>query len=83
LDFRFGVEPCDLLQSSSRRWVGEDLENKAEKRQVESTPGIAVGSKSFIEESKSLLGLRRKGENATEGDERYQRLKVTKGHNNF
>ena len=49
----------------------EYLENGTKSRQDEWTDSIAVGSKSFIEKVKALLGFKAKGRVVMEGGEEY------------
>ena len=44
-----------------RLWVGEELEKDARQRESRWTENIAVGSKAFIEQTKTELGIRAKG----------------------
>ena len=46
--------------------------DEAQDRQDEWTGSIAVGSRSFIEKLKALLGLRAKGRKVSEGGKGYQ-----------
>ena len=71
LQLLIGSGSYDQLKSSYRGWVDEYLGNGAEGRQDEWTGSIAVGSKSFIEKVKALLGFKAKGRDVMEGDEGY------------
>ena len=61
----------DQLRSSHKGWIEEYLANGLKGRQEEWTDSIGVGSKSFIEQVKEILGLKAKGREITEGDEGY------------
>ena len=56
-----GAKFYDQLGSSHKGWVEEYLGDEAKERQDEWTGSIAVGSRSFIENVKALLGFRAKG----------------------
>lgn len=71
LQWLIGSGSYDQLKNSHRVWVDEYLRNGAEGRQDEWTDSIAVGSKSFIEKVKSLLGFKAKGRDVIEGGEGY------------
>ena len=71
LQWLIGSGSYDQLKSSHRGSVDEYLGNGAEGRQDEWTDSIAVGSKSFIEKVKALLGFKAKGRDVMEGDEGY------------
>ena len=71
LQWLIGSGSYDQLKNSHRGWVEEYLGNGAEGRQEEWTDSIAVGSKSFIEKVKSLLGFKAKGRDVIEGVEGY------------
>jgi putative transposase len=66
-----GSGTYEKLRSSHRGWVEEYLGSGAQDRQEEWTDSIAVGSKSFIEKVKSLLGCKAKGRDITKGGEGY------------
>ena len=57
------------LKTSHRGWVEDYLGKTAKDRQDEWTGSIAVGSRSFIDKVKSLLGFRAKGRDVIEGGE--------------
>ena len=63
----FGVESYDELRSSHRGWIEEYLGSGAEIRRDEWTGSIAIGSRPFVENVKTLLGLRAKGRRIMEG----------------
>jgi REP element-mobilizing transposase RayT len=71
LQWLIGSGSYDQLKSSHRGWVDEYLRNGAGGRQDEWTGSIAVGSKSFIEKVKSLLGFKAKGRDVIEDGEGY------------
>ena len=70
LQLLIGSGSYDKLKSSHKGWVEEYLGNGAEARQDEWTGSIAVGSNSFVEKVKSLLGFKAKGRGVIEGIER-------------
>ena len=67
-----GAGSYDDLRSSHKGWVEEYLGEGAKTRQEEWTGSIAVGSRSFVENVKALLGFRAKGRDVIEGSEGYQ-----------
>ena len=67
-----GAGTYDELRSSHKEWVEEYLGGGAKTRQEEWTCGIAVGSESFIQNVKALLGLRAKGRDVKRGSDGYQ-----------
>ena len=56
-----GAESYEQLRSSHKGWIQEYLGDGLKIRQDEWTGSIAVGSRSFIENVKALLGIRGKG----------------------
>ena len=68
----FGAGSYDQLRNSHRGWIEEYLGNGAKCRRDEWTGSIAVGSRSFVEKVKALLGFKAKGRNVMEGGEGYQ-----------
>ena len=71
LQLLIGSRSYDQFRGNYIGWVDEYLGNGAEGRQDEWTDSIAVGSKSFIEKVKSLLGFKAKGRDVIEGGEGY------------
>ena len=68
-----GAKFYEQLRSSHKGWVEEYLGDEAKERQDEWTGSIAVGSRSFIENVKALLGFRAKGREVRQsGGARYQ-----------
>lgn len=67
----FGARTYDQLKRSHRGWVEEYLGNGTNGRQGEWTDSIAVGSKVFIENVRSLLGFKAKGRGVVKGAEGY------------
>jgi len=67
----FGVGSYDELRSSHRGWIKEYLGSGAEIRRDELTRSIAMGSRSFVENVKTLLGLRAKGRRVMESTGGY------------
>ncbi len=66
-----GARSYDELRSSHKGWIEEYLGAGVKIRQEEWTRSIAVGSRSFIENVKGLLGFRAEGRDVIEGRERY------------
>ena len=68
-----GAKFYDQLRISHKGWVEECLVDETKERQDEWTASIAVGSRSFIENVKALLGFRAKGREVRQGGgARYQ-----------
>ena len=67
-----GARSYDELRSIHKGWIGEYLGDGVRIREEEWTRSIAVGSRSFIENVKALLGFRAKGRDVIEGCEGYQ-----------
>jgi putative transposase len=67
-----GAGSYDELRRSHKGWVEEYLGDGAKTRQEEWTGSIAVGSRSFVENVKALLGFRAKGREVIEGGEGYR-----------
>ena len=67
-----GVVSYEELKRNQRGWVEEYLGNGERIRQEEWSSSIAVGSKGFVENVKSLLGFRAKGRDIVEGNDGYQ-----------
>ena len=67
----FGVGTYDQLKSSHMGWIEEYLGNGRKGRQDEWTDSIAVGSESFIEKVKSMLGFKARGRDVVKGDDGY------------
>ncbi len=74
-----GVGSYDQLRRSHKGWVEEYLGDGEKTRQEEWTGSIAVGSQSFVEKVKGLLGFRAKGRDVIGGKEGYQ-LREEPGH---
>ena len=68
----FGVGSYDELRNSHRGWIEEYSGSRAEIRRDEWMGSIAIGSRSFVENVKTLLGLRAKGRRVMEGGGGYQ-----------
>ena len=62
----FGVGSYGELRNSHRGWIEEYLGSGSEIRRDEWTGSIAIGSRSFVENVKTLLGLRAKGRRVME-----------------
>jgi REP-associated tyrosine transposase len=67
-----GVGSYDQLKTSHRGWIEEYLGDGVKNRQDQWTASIAVGSRTFIEKLKVLLGFRAKRRRVKEGREGYQ-----------
>ena len=68
-----GAKFYDQQRSIHKGWVAEYLGDEARERQEEWTASIAVGSRSYIENVKALLGFRAKGRGVRQGGgSRYQ-----------
>ncbi len=68
----FGVGSYDELRRSHRGWIEEYLGVGNAIRRDEWTGSIAIGSRSFVENVKTLLGFRAKGRRVMEGGGGYQ-----------
>jgi len=66
-----GAGSYEQLRRSHKRWVEDYLGNGPKSRQDMWTDSIAVGSKSYVEEVKSLLGYKAKGRGVIAGGEGY------------
>jgi len=62
----FGVGSYGELRNSHRGWIEEYLGSGSEIRRDEWTGSIAIGSRAFVENVKTLLGLRAKGRRVME-----------------
>lgn len=67
----FGAESYDQLRQSHKGWIEEYLVNGVKRRQDIWADSIAVGSKSFVEKVKSLLGFKAKGRAVMKGGDAY------------
>jgi len=67
-----GAVSYEQLKRSHKGWVEEYLGEGEKIRQEEWTSSIAVGSRSFVEHVKALLGFRAKGRDVIGGSEGYQ-----------
>ncbi len=67
----FGAENYDELRRGHKGWIEENLGNGTSGRQDKWTGSVAVGSKSFIEKVKDLLGVRAMGRKIHKGGEGY------------
>ena len=67
----FGTESYGQLRSSHKGWIEDCLVNGWKLRQDIWADSIAVGSKSFVEKVKSLLGFKAKGRDVMKGGEEY------------
>ena len=67
-----GTGSYDQLRTSHRGWIEDYLGDGSKNRQDEWMDSIAVGSRTFIEKLKALLGFRAKGRKVQEGGEGYQ-----------
>jgi putative transposase len=67
-----GTRSYNQLRTTHRGWIEEYLGNGSKGRQNEWTESVAVGSRSFVENVKALLGSKAKGRNVTEGGQGYK-----------
>jgi REP element-mobilizing transposase RayT len=67
-----GALSYEEMKRSYRGWVEEYIRDGEKARQDEWTRSIAVGSRSYVENVKVLLGFRAKGRDVIGGDEGYQ-----------
>ena len=72
LQMLIGAGSYDQLKTSHRGWVENYLGKAAKDRQDEWTGSIAVGSRSFIDKVKALLGFRAKGRKVQGVEQGYQ-----------
>jgi putative transposase len=61
-----GLSCHDEVRSCYRQWVEHYLANMQTSRQEEWTQSIAVGSRTFVERVRDLLGFRAKGRKVTD-----------------
>ncbi|MCL0107215.1 hypothetical protein M1N63_02145 [Thermodesulfovibrionales bacterium] len=66
------IESYDQLKLHYKGLVEEYLNNGYNRHDEKWTKGVAVGSKSFVERVKSMLGVLDKGRKTIETEERYQ-----------
>ena len=71
------------LRSTHKGWVEDYLGDGVKVRQEEWTRSIAVGSRSFVENVKALLGLRARGRDVIEGGKGYQLREGAGYYNDF
>jgi len=62
----------EALKESYRGWVEESLREEPKRRQPKWTESIAVGSESFVEDTKAVLGIKAIGREIMEEDGVYQ-----------
>jgi len=67
-----GLSCYDEVKSCHKKWVEKYLEDSPGACQEEWTRSIAVGSRSFVEHVKELMGFRAKGRQAAEAAQGYQ-----------
>lgn len=68
----FGTESYEKLREIHKGWLEEYLGDRSKTRQDEWTDSITVGSKTFIDKVKALLGSMALGRNVIEGGGGYQ-----------
>ncbi len=68
----FGSGSYEELRLSHKGWIEEYLGDGPKTRQDEWTDSIAVGSRTFIEKVKALLGFKAMGRDVKEGGGGYQ-----------
>jgi len=66
------IESHDELKKSHQKWIEEELKKSQMVRQSKWTQSIAVGDKSFVEQTKKRLGIRSKGRKILEEENDYQ-----------
>jgi putative transposase len=64
-----GIKRIEELKENYRSWVEESLASQAQGRQPRWTESIAVGSESFVEQTKAALGIKAIGRAVIGGDE--------------
>ena len=52
-----GIKNSDELRDAQRQWIDSSLGKQAKQRDPSWSKSIAVGSKSFVEETKTILGI--------------------------
>lgn len=67
-----GFDTYDDVKNYHKRWVDDYLENGKNTRNDKWTMSIAVGSKSFIERVKVLMGVLARGRKSIEVGDSYQ-----------
>ena len=67
-----GFNSYDEVKNYHRRWVDDFLSNGENIRDDKWTNSIAVGTKSFVEKVKSLMGVLAIGRKSVEAGESYQ-----------
>ena len=55
-----GIECCDVLKESHKRWMEESLGNEYSVRESKWSESIAVGSESFVEKTRKNWELEQK-----------------------
>lgn len=60
------------LKDSRKNWVEGFLKNQSPIRESKWTESIAIGSRSFVEKTKELLGIRARGRSVIESNEVYE-----------
>jgi len=66
-----GAESYEQLKNNHKGWVEHYVGNAEKARKEEWTGSVAVGSRSFVEEVKALLGFRAKGREIIETSDGY------------
>ena len=67
-----GFDSYNEVKTYHERWVSDYLEKSKNTRDDKWTKGIAVGSKGFVEEVKSLMGVSAIGRKRTKAGDSYQ-----------
>jgi REP element-mobilizing transposase RayT len=67
-----GIADHEQLCRSHKKWVEEILKSGSNKREPKWTESIAIGSKEFVEETQTKLGIKAKGRNVVANNEAYE-----------
>jgi REP element-mobilizing transposase RayT len=75
-----GIYDDTALSEHHRQWISDALEKDSRQRESRWTESVAVGSKTFIEQTKEQLGFRTKGRKIEENDEVYTLRETGRGY---
>jgi putative transposase len=78
-----GFETYGVFQSAHKQWIDYTLTNDELKRESHWTQSIATGSKSFVQEIHSKLGIRARGKQIVETSDGYQVCEEISSYNAF
>ena len=67
-----GIIDQEQMCRSHTKWVEEILKKGSNKREPKWTESIAIGSKGFVEETQTKLGIKAKGRNVVANNEAYE-----------